>query len=125
MKHISGIPGTPQFSQIYLVYNLKEDLALLHVTEHQSTLPVLINSSTLSLMFTVLFAVVFFLTFLSVTVWLHKVNENCCMQRALFCYQLNSHSLADSWKKPEAVAVISFLLEILFSLREMCRELCW
>ena len=53
----------------------------------------------------------FFLTFLSVIVWLHTVNENCCMQRALFCYQLNSRSLAGFFQKPEVVAVISFLLE--------------
>lgn len=53
----------------------------------------------------------FFLPFLSAMVWLHTVNENCCMQRALFCYRLNSRSLAGFWKKPEVVAVISFLLE--------------
>lgn len=59
MKHISGTPGTPQVSQIYLVYKLKEDLALLDATEHQSTLPILIDSSSPSLILTVLFAVFF------------------------------------------------------------------
>lgn len=33
------------------------------------------------------------------------------MQRALFCYQLNSCSLDGFWKEPDVVAVISFLLE--------------
>lgn len=54
---------------------------------------------------------IFFLTFLSVILWLCTVNGNCCVQRALFCYQLNIHSLAGFWKKPEVVAVINFVLE--------------
>lgn len=108
MKHHSS---SSQVSQIYLIYKLREDLTLLHATEHQNTFPILIDSSTLSLIWTVLFAVIFFLTFLSIIVWLHMVNENCCMQRVLFCYQLISGSLAGFWNKPEVVAVISFLLE--------------
>lgn len=58
MKHLSGTPATPQVSQIYLIYKLKEHLALLHATEHQKTLSILIDNSTPSVILTVLFAVV-------------------------------------------------------------------
>lgn len=107
---LTWTPATPQVSQIYLIYKLKEDLALLHATEHQRTLSILIDNSTPSVILTVLFAVVSSSYFFNFFLWLHMVNENCCMQRALFCYQLNSHSLAGFWK-PEVVAVLSFLLE--------------
>lgn len=59
MKHLSATPGTPQVSQIYPIYKLKEDLAPLHAAEHQSTLPILIDNSTPSLILAVLFAVAF------------------------------------------------------------------
>lgn len=54
-----------------------------------------------SLILTVLFAVLFFLTFFLAIVWLHTVNENCCVQRALFCYQLNSCSLASGRRQKQ------------------------
>lgn len=108
MKHHSSMS---QVSQINLIHKLREDLMLLHATKHQNTFLTLTDDSTPSLISTVLFVVVFFLTFLSIIVWLHMVNENCCMQRVLFCYQLNSGSPAGFWNKPEVVAMISFLLE--------------
>lgn len=105
---IWSITSTPQVSQIYLIYKLRKDLTLLHATKHQNSFPVLIDSSTPILISTFLG---FFLTFLSIIVWLHMVNENCCMQRVLLCYQLNSCCLTGFWNKPEVVTVISFLLE--------------
>lgn len=46
MKHHSS---TPQASHIYLIYKLREDLTLLHATEHQNSFSILIDNSTPSL----------------------------------------------------------------------------
>lgn len=56
MKRLSGAPATPQVSQIYLIYKLKEDLALAHTIKLQSTLPALSDNSTPSLISSGLFA---------------------------------------------------------------------